>query len=95
MEVGYTNTRRESLLTLKLLVQVLSEVWFSAEGLKNEYAHADKALPRWIIALVYGVEQNQYHKVMCSVGVNDEGPEALVALKSLPEEYEHLGCPCE
>ena len=47
----------------------------------------------WIHPVVDGVEKHQNDEVETAVGIDDEGPEALVRLDRLPEQHDHLWSP--
>jgi hypothetical protein len=60
-------------------------MWLNAHRLENKDAHSDQTLFAWLIALIDGIVQHEYYKVMGTISVNYEGPKALVALECFPK----------
>lgn len=93
MEILYAHQSRQGLLPLERLIEPRAEGGLDTQGLQDEDAHPNNALLVWIVLSLHGVVQHEHHEVVRSVRVDDERPEALVALQQLPEEDQHLWSP--
>lgn len=93
MEILNSDAEWQSFLALKALVQTLAKIGLYTHSLQNEHTHSDETLLCRIVLLVQSIEQNKYGKIMSPFRVNDERPEALIALKCFPKQHQHLRCP--
>ena len=76
---------RETVLSLEILIQKFPKVWLGAEGLQDKHTHPDYTLLRRVSFILHSVEYDQGHELMASVSIDDERPEPLIALESLPK----------
>ena len=93
MEVGYPQNGGQRILPNKRFVESPTEGRLDAEGLQNEDAHADDALSSWIVLGFHGVVDDKNYEVMRSVCIDNEAPEAFVALEQFPKYDKHLRSP--
>lgn len=95
MEILYSDAGRKTVLSFKCLIQAFPKIRLNAQSLENKNAHPDKALLGRIISLVDSIKQDQHHKIVRSVRINDERPKTLVTLKGFPKEHNHFRGPSQ
>lgn len=64
-----------------------------AQGLQYKDAHSDKSLLGRVVTLVDSIVQYQNNEIMRSIGIDNKGSKALIALQGFPEQHDHLRCP--
>lgn len=74
-------------MTDERLVESSAKGWLHAESLEYEDTHAHDTLTGRVVFRFHRIVENENDKVVRAVCVNDEAPEAFVALKKFPKEY--------
>lgn len=80
MEVLDPQHIRQRFLPDVQLVQALSKMRLHAHCLQYQHAHSDNPLLCGLVLRTHGVVEYEHYEVMRAIGLDDEGPEALIDL---------------